>query len=67
MKAHELNKKTFMFDLLIGLYESLQVVPLDDAAIAQLAEHPLSKRKVVGSSPTGGSLFLSILFSIIKS
>ena len=27
------------------------------AAIAQLAEHPLSKRKVVGSSPTGGSLF----------
>ena len=27
------------------------------AALAQLAEHPLSKRKVVGSNPTGGLVF----------
>ena len=31
------------------------------AALAQLAEHPLSKRKVVGSNPTGGCLFLNRL------
>ena len=35
------------------------------AAIAQLAEHPLSKRKVVGSSPTGGSLLLLFYFFLI--
>ena len=41
-----------------GLNSCQRVTPICGAAIAQLAEHPLSKRKVVGSSPTGGSLFL---------
>ena len=37
-----------------------------DAAIAQLAEHPLSKRKVVGSSPTGGLVFAFIIGQTIN-
>ena len=52
-------------------YETFFPQPSIDAAIAQLAEHPLSKRKVVGSTPTGGFFcfveipFLYIIFQSI--
>ena len=39
-----------------------QTVVVATATVAQLAEQSLRKRRVVGSSPTGGSSFFPILF-----
>ena len=52
----------WLLQLLLGAKErpkTLRIILSADASLAQLAEHALRKRMVVGSIPTGGFIAVS--------
>ena len=48
-------------------YVALVRLPKDKGAIAQLVEHLLCKQRVVGSIPSGSTIFVLIYFDLWRS
>ena len=65
-KVRSIDIERGLMNWVCGLYLRSTERLSDGAAIAQLAEHPLSKRKVVGSNPTGGFFIFAHLFDILE-
>ena len=47
------------YNMHVVVHVCMRWMPTVDASLAQLAEHALRKRTVVGSIPTGGSLIMT--------